>query len=75
MRIRTWSQKRRSEIQLGMQIRVQLVNFGQVKVNSLLNKVNYFTMFARDCKLNVIAESESLFIVLSLSLLLWMVTQ
>ena len=35
------------------------LNFGQVNVHSLLNKVDYITMFARDCKLDVITVSES----------------
>ena len=37
----------------------QLIKFLKVNVNSLLNKVDYITLFARDCELDVIAVSES----------------
>ena len=39
-----------------------VLKFGQVNVNSLLNKVNYISTFARDCKLDILAVSESLLV-------------
>ena len=35
------------------------MKFGQVNVNSLMNKVDYVSMHARDCSLDVVAISES----------------
>ena len=40
-------------------IGVQVLRFRQVNVNSLLNKMDYVSIFAKDCNLAVVAVSES----------------
>ena len=39
-------------------MRYGFLRFRQVKVSSLLNKVDYVSTFSRDCKLDMLAVSE-----------------
>ena len=41
-----------------MRVCTHVMNFGQVNVNNLLNKVDFVSVFARDHKLDVIALRE-----------------
>ena len=42
-----------------MRMGTHVMNFGQVNVNNLLNKVDFVSVYARDHKLDAIAVSES----------------